>query len=839
MLKRWNFLKPGFYEGINLYLTEKEGGLEFTREDETLLGLFVAQAAMAIRNARLFEHEQKARAEAESARLALAQSEEALRGSEKQFRDVLGNTTAVVFIKDTEGRYTFVNRRYLEQFHVTNEDVAGKTDHDLFPSETADILRANDEEVLKTGTSLELEEVVPQDDGPHTYLSIKFLLYDESKAPYAVCGIATDITDRKRAEETVETERQRLETLVSTSPVGVVAVDADNETILLINREAQRLLGVHEPGDRLEQYERAARRETPDGRELSPDDLPIRRALIKGETVRAEEVHFKFDDGRTVPTLMNATPIYADDGHVSAAFVVIQDVSPLEELEKLRSEFLGIVSHELRTPLTAIKGSAATVLGSPTPFDMQEIREFFQIIDEQADRLRDLVSNLLDMTRIEAGSLSVTPEPMDLRDAVNDAVDTFNRSGVHHQVQVDVPDDLPEVNADRTRLGQVLNNLLSNAGKFSPEASTIAVDIRRDNSLATVHVRDDGRGIPVKKLPHVFNKFYQAHDDSGSVLFGSGLGLAICKGIVEAHGGRISVESPGEGRGSTFSFTIPLAVEAGTTPVADLSKKADHLGRVARAGERTRILAVDDEPQVLRYLQNTLKNAGYQPVATTDPSEVTKLVEMEEPQLVLLDVNLPGVSGFDLLQQIREISGVPVIFLSASDREADTVQALKLGADDYVTKPFSPSELLARIEASLRRRLTSDQLEVRPPFELDGLAIDFAARRVTVAGSDVRLTATEYKLLYELATNAGRVLTHDQILQRVWGPEYSGETQLVRAFIRTLRRKLGDDARDPKYIFTEPQVGYRVAKPESTEGGRRVSILKWPEVARRGQRVLF
>jgi DNA-binding response OmpR family regulator len=224
------------------------------------------------------------------------------------------------------------------------------------------------------------------------------------------------------------------------------------------------------------------------------------------------------------------------------------------------------------------------------------------------------------------------------------------------------------------------------------------------------------------------------------------------------------------------------------------------------------VLAVDDEPQVLRFLQRALNEAGYQVMVTMNPSEVTRLVELEEPDMVLLDLMLPGASGFDLLQRIREFSGVPVIFLTARDQPEDVVRALKLGADDYITKPFSPSELLARIQASLRRRVLPDTIEVRPPFALGDLAIDFAQRRVISGGRLVSLTATEYKLLYELAVHSGRVLTHDQLLQRVWGPEYSGETGLVRSFIRNLRRKLGDDAHQPRYIFAEPRVGYRMPK---------------------------
>ncbi len=907
----------------NLYLTEKEGGEEFTPEDENLLVLFASQAAMAIRNARLHQTVEEERSlldailtnspdgitfidatsgEVRANRRAeemlgfsfkpsdgLAPLEErccaadgtplpldalpasrALRGeliaggehlirrddgsslpilcsaapirdsnggilgavvqfqdmtsvraaqqalaeSEARHRAILDNSAAVIYIKDTQGRYILINRRYETLFHVNREEIKGKTDYDIFPKEMADSFRANDLKVLQARAPLELEELAPHDDGQHTYISLKVPLYNSAGVPYAVCGISTDITDRKRAEESVDQERKRLEVLVDTSPVGVLLVEATSRRVILVNREAQRILGiVPQADDRIERYEQAAVFKRPDGSIYAVEELPIERALNQGEAVRAEEVRRDFPEGRSIPTLINATPLYAADGRVTGAIAIIQDITPLEEAEKLRNEFLGMVSHELKTPLTAIKGSAATVLGSRRPLDDVEIREFFEIIDEQADRLRDLVDNLLDMTRIEAGSLSVSPEPVDLTAVLEEARATFVRNGNAQELHVEMPDALPQVNADRRRVIQVLLNLLGNAAKFSPANAPIFVEVEHDAAQVTLHVRDQGRGIPKDKASYLFKKFSQVHDDSGRQLSGSGLGLAICKGIVEAHGGRIWADSFGEGEGATFSFTLPLAVEILGAAPPDTARRADHLGRVHRSGERTRILAVDDEPQILRYLQRSLEEAGYQAIVTSNPSEVIKLVELEEPDLVLLDLMLPGTSGFELLQRIREFSGVPAIFLTARDQNEDAVHALKMGADDYITKPFSPSELLARIEAALRRRVLPDLMEVLPPFTLEDLAINFAERRVSAAGRVVSLSATEYKLLYELATHAGRVLTHQQILQRVWGPDYSGETELVRSFIRNLRRKLGDDARRPRFIFTEPQVGYRMPKP--------------------------
>ena len=615
--------------------------------------------------------------------------------------------------------------------------------------------------------------------------------------------------------EALEAERHRLESLVHLSPIGVLMIEAGSERVLMVNREAERILGVsYGPEDTLSDHDQALL-ETPDGSEIG-EDSPILRALTRGETVRVAEVVHRFPDGRGVLTHMSSTPVYGENGQIVAAVSIIQDISPLEELEKLKSEFLGIVSHELRTPLTAIKGSAATVLGSDHPLDEKEIGEFFQIIDEQADKMRDLINNLLDVTRIEAGELSVTLARFDLREALEEARSTFALNGGYHDVSIAMPPEPTVVDADRRRIVQVLNNLLSNAGKYSPETTIIRIDVEQGPDMVTVHVRDEGRGLGSASLPHVFLKYYQAGREPENGFHGNGLGLTICKGIVEAHGGRIWAASPGEGQGTTFSFTLPIASDRPPPALADVSRRSYHIGKVSEAGAKTRVLAVDDEPQILRYMQSTLQRAGYRPIVTVDPSEVLGLIESEDPQVVLLDLMFPGASGFELLERIREVSGVSVICVTARDDEEHTVRALRLGADDYITKPFSPAELLARIEASLRRRVLVDQMEVRPPFELDGLFIEFGARRVSVSGEEVNLTPMEYKLLYELATNAGRALTHDQLLQRVWGPEYSGESQLVRAIVRNLRRKLGDDARRPRFIFTLPQVGYRMAGPHSS-----------------------
>ena len=218
------------------------------------------------------------------------------------------------------------------------------------------------------------------------------------------------------------------------------------------------------------------------------------------------------------------------------------------------------------------------------------------------------------------------------------------------------------------------------------------------------------------------------------------------------------------------------------------------------------ILVVDDEPQIRRVLRSTLSARGYVITEAKTGEEAVEWVRREPPDLVLLDVNMAGIGGIEACRQIRRISGAPIIMLTVRNAERDKVLALDAGADDYVVKPFSIEELLARIRAALRRYSPSDAL---PAFVSKDLAIDFEARQVTVRDRLVHLTPKEYDVLKHLVANQGKPLTHRRILQSVWGPDYGEETENLRVVINQLRRKIEVDPAHPKYIITEPWVGYR------------------------------
>ena len=620
------------------------------------------------------------------------------------------------------------------------------------------------------------------------------LMLFASQAATAIANARTH-RDEQRA-------RADLEALVETSPVGVVVFDAGSGQPVSFNREARRIVeSLRMPGHPPEQLLEVITCRRADGRELSLGEFPLARQLVSAETVRAEEMVLSVPDGRSVRTLINVTPIRAEGAGIGSVVVTMQDLAPLDELERMRAEFLGMVSHELREPLTSIKGSAVTLLEESAELDPAEMREFSRIIVEQANHMRGLIGDLLDAGRIDTGTLSVAAEPSEVAGLVDRARNTFLSGGGRHAVRIDLPPELPRVMADRRRIVQVLNNLFSNAARHSPESSPVRVSAVRDGAHVAVAVADEGRGVAPERVPHLFRKHAGA-GERGTL--GYGLGLAICKGLVEAHGGRIRAESAGTGQGSTFTFTIPVAEEPGRQAAGAAPGPA---APPREAPEPARILVVDDDPQTLRFVRDALSAAGYAPLVTGEPQQLPRIIRAEKPRLVLLDLMLPGADGIELMQQVPELSDLPIIFISGYGRDETIARALEAGAADYIVKPFSPTELVARVRAVLRRH------EEPAPFVLGELAIHYGQRRVSVAGRAVDLTATEYELLRVLSLHAGRVTAYDTLLRQVWSGRDHGNANLVRIFVRNLRRKLGDSAANPAWIFNERGVGYRMPAP--------------------------
>ena len=600
--------------------------------------------------------------------------------------------------------------------------------------------------------------------------------------------------------------RDNLERVIDISPVGVVIFDAQSGSLVSANDEARRLTSAFMgDGGGLEDFLLEATFSRGNDRELALDLPSVAQLLTSGETIQAEEFTAHLPDGRAASVLVNAVPIFSEDGEILFVLAAYQSVNPTEDLERQRAAFLAMVSEGLRTPLTAIKGSAAIALESTSRLDPVESRQFFRIIDSQADRMNSLINDLLDAARIDAGKLPITIEPVRVADLTEEARALFLADNVGSRVNIDLPPELPRIRADRRRLVQVLRILFSGASDYTAEGASINVSASREGTQVAINVLDQRTTIPAERLPQLFREFFRFGETSEqSDLEETELRLSICKGIVEAHGGRIWADNAGLDHGTRFTLTIPAADDAGAEGPAEITADA--------STSQARILVMDNDQDALGYVRRTLLAAGYNPILTETIEEMGRITETEMPNLILLDFAMLEAAGTESVQDIFRNAKAPVILMSWRGWNQEAAQAFEMGILDFIAKPFSQIELVTRVRAALRRRAQNepDSLE---PYASDNLRIEYAEHNVTVSGQEVQLTATEYNLLVELSTNAGRVMTHQRLLDRVWGLDQNRDPRILRAFVKSLRRKLGDDANDPRYIFTVPRVGYRMAKP--------------------------
>ena len=373
----------------------------------------------------------------------------------------------------------------------------------------------------------------------------------------------------------------------------------------------------------------------------------------------------------------------------------------LRRLDELKSEFLAMVSHELRTPLTAIVGYSRLLLrqahGTLTPKQLEHQEAIFR----GAQRLNDLINDLLDVSRLEAGRIELTPRSLDLRHVVEQVgtVVTAAAHARHIQVRTLLPPDVPAVQADPSRLQQILVNLVGNAVKFSKPGGEVRILAGRQRDQVWVAVEDDGVGIAKEELARIWDPFYQVEAPMRRRHGGSGLGLAIVRRLVELHGGVVRAESEGEGRGSRFTFTLPVA----SVPAAAATRAAEPPPPIDAVLAGREVLIVEDERSTQELMRAVVEDLLGGRARICDSGEhCLKLSRERTPALVLLDLMLPGLSGWEVARRLRQdprTSAVPIIAVSALSRAQERESALHAGCDAYVAKPFTPDEL-ARLMAT-------------------------------------------------------------------------------------------------------------------------------------------
>ena len=637
-----------------------------------------------------------------------------------------------------------------------------------------------------------------------------FTADDEEAIVMFAAQAAAAISNARRYDEE-RRSREDLQTLLNISPVGVVVFDAQTGDIVSINPEAKRIFGgLQFQRATWEECLRALSYRRSDGRELSLAELPLTRVLQNGETVRAEEMVVCLPDGRSVTTLVNAAPIYSERGVVRSVVVAVQDMTPLQDVERMRGEFLGLVSQELRTPLSTIKGSIVALEGAISSQQTEAVH-LVRIIEQQTDLMRNQINSLIELTHIQTGTLPIAPEPTQLAEMLEEAGREFRRSHVDREIETSLPTDLPPIAADRRRMAQALQNALVHASQHTHGFEAIKVKAMQDDGQVVVSMHADFGHGTAPAQPQPTGLLDRIHP-GGVQQIGNdeGLALAISKGIIEAHGGRIWVEEDAGGNSGVLTLRLPVHDGFSESEASAGEQSGSHRTAV---GHKPKILVAIEDSRALAAVRRVLTRAGYRPIPTIDAASTEEAAAVERPEALLLDVSAPMAGNLELVRRMYDAHKLPIIVLVDRGADEQIVKAFEMGAEGYIVKPFSSTELVSRIEASLRKRASDRGSRANLNYRSGQLLIDYDSHIVTVTGRRVQLTATEYKLLFELSSNAGRVLTQDELLQRIWGPEYRGEAQLLRAYVKTLRQKLGDNARKPSYIFTEHGIGYRMAKP--------------------------
>ncbi len=641
---------------------------------------------------------------------------------------------------------------------------------------------------------------------------------EDEDAAGMIAAQAASVISTARRYEAERRAKADLETLMEICPVAVSVFDARLGAIHYLNQEARRMLhGVTPSNDDVENIFQSLKFTRPDGREIPFVELPGTRALQSGETTIAEEIVIFLPDGTKLTTLVNCAPIFSETGEIVSVLTVMQDMTPLEEQELRRAEFLGKVSEELRTPLTTVKGSVVALRSIVEAMQQTEATQLLRIVDQQSDLMRSQINSLIELTQIETGTLTISPETVDVRELIETSCREYLRDHAAITIQLDISDGLAAILADKQRISNVLHNFLRQAARHSRESSQVTVSASMIEIYVAIsvsakgrHVLTEGLSVPIDATEHaqLLEKASQAHSKAVELAsHGEGLEMAHCRGVVEAHGGRIrTVVDEQEGMLS-LTFTLPSVEAEEILSPGTFETVGEPL---PAPPERSKILVAIEDSRLQGTVRKVLLNAGYDPVSSAGLHDVEQLAASESAKLLILDIAGREEECFRIL---KRAGALPAIVLCDKDDDEYVVRAFEMGADGYMVKPFSPYELIARIKATLRRTAAAGETADIKTFQLGDLLINFDERTVTVSGQPVRMTATEYKLLTELSGSAGKVLLQDRLLHRIWGPEYSGDSQLLRSHIKSLRQKLGDNARNPTYIFTEHGVGYRMAKP--------------------------
>ncbi|NUZ08331.1 hybrid sensor histidine kinase/response regulator [Piscinibacter koreensis] len=615
-----------------------------------------------------------------------------LEASDERLQQILNNSTAVIFARDAEGRYLFVNRQWERVFGLRSADVVGRLDAEVRGAERAAAYRAHDRQVLERNETLEFEEAVPLDDGVHTYISIKFPLHDADGAAYAVCGIATDITERQRADAALRASEASYRAIFDAAEDAIFVHDIDTASIVDVNakacadfgypREAMlRLrLGDLSAGEPPYTHE-GAMRHFARAAAGEPMSIDWHCRTASGE-LRWHEVHGKRVTIAGRDRLLTLARDITEKKRAQAELARERESSYQREKLAALGSLLAGVSHELNNPLSVVVARAVLLeeQGSPS------IRTAAAKIRSAAERCARIVRTFLAMARQQPPQRG----PVAINEVIGAALDiagyAVRASGI--TLELALADDVPAIHADADQLHQVLLNLVINAQQSLQDhagSRRIRIESRFDAARARVLVRvaDSGPGIPEALRARVFEPYFTTK----AVGTGTGVGLAVSQGIVEAHGGSLTIEAP-DGAGAAFLITLPLGDAAGERSSAPSLTRED-------AGARS-ILIVDDEEEVRETLVDILSQARHRVVTAATGREALARMAAERYDVIFADMRMPDLDGRALYREIERrwpAQAARVVFITGDMLTASLRDFVGASGRHLIEKPFLPGDV--------------------------------------------------------------------------------------------------------------------------------------------------
>ena len=635
---------------------------------------------------------------------------------------VLSSITDFAYTFDLSGRFVYVNKALLDLWGLRLEDAVGKNFFDLkYPDSLAAKLQQQIQQVIESRRPL--SDVTPYTSptgagGFYEYIFSPVFADDGSVE--LVAGSTRDISDHQNILEALRRSEESFRQLADAMPQIVWAANPDGR-LDYYNRRWFEYINL--PTDDTENASWDLY--------IHDDDLKSAfeswtNALRNGKPY-VREFRIRGADGVYRWFLVRALPIRDTQGIISRWFGTCTDIQDHKELEaekeqlleseraarstaehasQMKDEFLATLSHELRTPLSAILGW--TRLMRTRPMSSEDISKGLETIEKNARVQTQLIEDLLDMSRIISGKLRLDIHALEPILFVEAAIETVMPAAVAKGIRIEKVLDprAGPISGDTSRLQQVVWNLLSNAIKFTPRDGKVQVLLARVNSQIEISVADTGQGIAADFLPRVFDRFRQADSSTSRKFGGLGLGLAIVKQLVELHGGTVSVNSPGEDQGTTFTVRLPLKILHGY-PHQDRRAESHLPNSTHGEWERTslaglRILVVDDEPDARGFLRRFLEDSGADVITAASAAEGLAALRSERPDVLISDIGMPEVDGYEFLRRVRALGPenggkIPAVALTALARSEDRTRALLAGYIAHVSKPADPFELAATI----------------------------------------------------------------------------------------------------------------------------------------------